>query len=231
MPDISDLEKLIEPHGLVVLGLVSTAETAPPIGFEEWPESGQIALVGNAGSTMWSALLESPEYGDGEPNPLDRWSRRVGDEVASLLGARAVFPFEGPPYPPVLEWARLSGAAFPSPLSMFIHARYGLWHAYRIALIIEEPLNGSSPVEDQTSPCLSCLEQPCLQTCPVNAFTQGGYRVDDCVGYLDSSGESDCRKFGCAARKACPVTRDFHYVPEHAAFHMDAFVRAQLESV
>ena len=57
-----------------------------------------------------------------------------------VLGAEVVFPFEGPPYPPVLQWAEQAGQAFPSPIAMFIHGKYGLWHAFQFAL--QKPLMG-----------------------------------------------------------------------------------------
>ncbi|MDH3387022.1 MAG: hypothetical protein OEN02_03880, partial [Gammaproteobacteria bacterium] len=36
-----------------------------------------IALVGNIGSSYWPVFVRSAEYRDGQPDSLDRWSRRV----------------------------------------------------------------------------------------------------------------------------------------------------------
>jgi ferredoxin len=173
---------------------------------------------------MWRKFTESAEYRDGGANPLDRWSRRVGQAVAAQLSATIIFPFEGPPYPPFLDWARGSGDAFPSPLSMFIHQRYGLWHAYRFALMFEASALGTGKQVFASSPCLSCTDQPCLNACPVNAFSSGKYRVDECMAYLSENTQSDCREGGCQARKNCPVAAENQYKQEHARFHMDAFV-------
>ena len=210
MTDISVLKELLKAHGLVVLGAHADR-----------------LLVGNAGSAFWSCFERSPEFEGGQPHPLNRWSERIGRSVAAELNARVIFPFQGPPYPPVLKWASESGQAFPSPISMFIHREYGLWHAYRFALVFPEPLFGLSPAPATESPCLSCPGQPCLDACPVNAFSDGGYRVGDCVDFLAANESSDCRKTGCEARKACPVATEYQYRPRHAQFHMDAFLKSQ----
>ncbi|NCF62022.1 MAG: hypothetical protein GWP58_04150 [Gammaproteobacteria bacterium] len=214
MPDISVLRQLLEAHGLVVLG-----------------EFSDRLLVGNAGSAFWSCFERSPEFLDNQPHPLDRWSQRIGRSVAAELNARVVFPFQGPPYPPVLKWASESGQAFQSPISMYIHREYGLWHAYRFILVFPEPLSGLPPLPATESPCLSCPDQPCLDACPVNAFSDGGYRVGDCVDFLAVNESSGCRKAGCEARRACPVAMQYQYLPRHAQFHMDAFLKSQTRSV
>jgi len=206
---------LLQPHGLVVLGIL-----------QEPPER-QTVLVGNAGSSIWQAFAGSTENRDGLPHPMDRWSKRIGTAIASELQADVIFPFEGPPYPPVLNWTEQAGQAFPSPISMFIHRKYGLWHAYRFALLLKAPFSGSAVATQNTSPCLSCKTQPCLSACPVNAFTGEKYRVGDCVDYLASDAESACRKQGCSARKACPIAVSYQYEPPHAHFHMNAFLAAQ----
>jgi ferredoxin len=208
MTDLSEVKNLLRPHGLVVLGV-----------------SPETMLVGNAGSSFWSRFERSPEYSDGHPHPMDRWSKRIGLAVATELGAEAIFPFEGPPYPPILQWAKAAGQAFPSPVSMFIHHEYGLWHAYRFALRFPQPLLGPFPAPGKVSPCLSCNDQPCLAACPVDAFSENSYRVDDCVDFLVSHESSECWENGCGARKACPVATEYQFHSIHARFHMDAFVR------
>ncbi len=213
MTDISVIESLVISSGLVVLGVID-----------------EIVLVGNAGSTFWPVFASSHESGDGLPHPLDRWTRRIGTAVAAELNADVVFPFEGPPYPPVLDWARRAGQAYPSPISLFIHQKYGLWHAYRFALLLRGPPSGLPPVSHESSPCLSCPTQPCLSACPVDAFTGNTYRLDDCVNWLAGDAGSECRQHGCSARRACPIGVELHYETGHARFHMNAFLAAQSSS-
>lgn len=212
----AELHGKLQQHGLLVLGVLELG-------------GHRLVLIGNAGSDIWPVFISSPEYRDGQQDPLDRWSRRIGTGIATETGARVVFPFEGPPYPPFLDWAAQARIAFPSPVSMFIHPRYGLWHAYRFVLVFGQEVEGLFGVSHD-SPCLSCADQPCLTACPVEAFTSGAYAVDRCLDYLAAEPESDCMGLGCAARRACPAGRKFTYQPDQARFHMDAFVRAQGKS-
>ena len=80
-----------------------------------------IALVGLAGRRGWAAFSASPEARDGPADPLDRWSRRVVDALAVGLGARALYPFDGPPHWPFQRWARRAEAVHASPLGLLIH--------------------------------------------------------------------------------------------------------------
>lgn len=207
----ADLQTMLDAHGLLVHGSLAAGGRTR-------------VLVGNAGPDFWPVFTASPEFRDGQPDPLDRWSRRIGSLVAGQTGSTAIFPFEGPPYPPFLEWAAMTGVAFQSPVSMFVHRQYGLWHAFRFALLLNESLDGAHAPGD--SPCIDCTDQPCLDACPVDAFSDGGYIVGACVDHLESEAGSDCVSLGCRARHACPVGRKFTYPPAQAQFHMRAFIAA-----
>jgi hypothetical protein len=226
--DISELAKLLEPHGLVMLAVLDGTgiEGLPAPGNES--KTRQLLLVGNAGSSVWPAFTESPEYGDDLPDSLDRWSRRIAEQIAGRIGGTAIFPWEGPPYPPFLAWAGLGERVFSSPLSMFIHSEYGLWHAYRFALVLPGRHAGPEGVQSSASPCLSCTSQPCLDACPVDAFDGKTYAVHQCIDFLQADPHSACRQQGCGARRACPVGKSFTYLPDHARFHMDAFVKSTM---
>ena len=88
-----------------------------------------IALAGFAGRDGWDAFAKSPEAADGAAHPLDRWSERVIGRLARELGAKALFPFGGPPFWPFQQWARRAEPVHPSPIGLLIHPRYGLWHS------------------------------------------------------------------------------------------------------
>jgi len=203
---------------------VSEQDCVPDVA--ESRPARQLLLIGNGGSSFWPAFRHSAEFRDGLADPLDRWSKRVGENLAASLGGRVIFPFDGPPYPPFLSWATKTGQVLPSPVSMFMHAKFGLWHAYRFALALSELRDGFTAEAEFNSPCLNCEDQPCLNVCPVSAFTGNSYRVDQCMDYLATDPETACRKRGCEARRACPVGREFTYLPAHAKFHMDAFVKS-----
>ncbi len=160
---------------------------------------GTVVLVGNAGPAMWEAF--APHI-DVEPNPLDRWTKRVVDPIAEEFGARAVYPF-GEPRRPFQRWALRAETLYSSPLGILIHPEYGLWHAWRAALLFAERLD-LPPRSDAPSPCESCAEKPCLSACPVGAFTGSAYDVPACAAHI-AKPEADCLAVGCHARNACPV--------------------------
>lgn len=216
----------IEATGLAARGAfhVEADDGVPPAG----GAGRTLILLGNTGSSFWPAFSRSEEYADGQPNPLDRWSERVITHLARELEARAAFPFGGPPYQPFLRWARRAEDVEPSPLGMLIHPEYGLWHAYRGALIVDGLLPDLPAKPGASSPCLSCADQPCLQGCPVDAFGPNGFDVDGCVGHL--SGPNECLDQGCGARNACPVGEPFRYDQAQHRFHLRAFFKARTGS-
>jgi len=235
MPPIvyASVSAALDRAGLVCRGGFAPAADDGVPDFGDGQPSAFVVLAGNVGPGMWRAFAASPEYLDGEPDPLDRWSRRVLDDVAAELGGpgvcQTVFPFDGPPHFPFQRWAQKAETVFPSPTGPLIHAEYGLWHAFRGALIFSTP--PLSPRTELTaSPCLACADQPCLTTCPVEAFSAEAYDVPACVAHLQTIEGTDCMATGCRARRACPVGRDYAYAPAQAAFHTAAFLKGALAS-
>ena len=227
MPTYDDIATVLQPAGLIPRGgfRPAAADGVPPL--HRGCPTQAVVLVGNAGPAMWRVFAASLEHGDGRRHPLDRWSERVVTAAATALGAKPVFPFARP-YLPFLTWARRAEAVYPSPLGLTIHPTYGLWHAYRGALLFARPVDGLTPA-NRPMPCDGCSDKPCLTACPVGAFARGvdgavDYAVDRCRDHVVSAAGADCRDSGCLARRACPVGRDFVYGPDQAAFHMDAFI-------
>jgi hypothetical protein len=121
-----------------------------------------------------------------------------------------VFPNDQP-YRPFQVWAQAAEPVFPSPIGMLIHPEFGLWHAYRGALLFEEKLE-LPPRADATRPCDSLRGQACLTACPVGAFSPNAdgsstYDVGSCADHLRTDAGQTCLTGGCAARNACPVGR------------------------
>ena len=185
-----------------------------------------LVLVGALGGSLWPSFAQSPEFDDGQPHPLDRWSRRVVTALAEDCGAMALFPFGTPPLP-FLSWARRAEPSLaPSPLGLLIHPRHGLWHSYRGALCFAERLPLPEPLME-ASPCESCVERPCLSACPVAAFDGASYDVASCAAHLATVEGEACFASACQARQACPIGAESRYGPEQARFHMGAFYAAR----
>jgi hypothetical protein len=209
--------------GLVPRGALILAE-GERVG--ELADIRTIVLAGMVGRDGWKAFAASPEAGDGLADPLDRWSRRLIESLAGELGAKALFPFGGPPFLPFQRWARRAEPVHSSPIGLLIHPYYGLWHSYRGALGLSEEFALAEPAL-APSPCETCSGRWCLKTCTVGAFSEAGYDVGACAGHLRSMAGGDCMAFGCRARRACPVGAEHAYGPEQANFLMRAFLRGQ----
>ena len=187
--------------------------------------AGIVVLIGSAGPAMWGAFAASVSEADRNdaPDPLDGWTRDVVTKAARRLGARALFPFEGPPFHPFMRWAMRAEALAQSPIGPLIHHRYGLWQAYRAALVFAEAID--PPVASPApSPCMQCSDKPCTTGCPVNAIRTNGYDIRRCIDHVRSASGAACRTLGCRARRMCPVGVDYGHEPEQAAFHMGKFI-------
>lgn len=182
-----------------------------------------LVLVGAHGDGLWHAFTASPEFADGQSDPLDRWSRRVLEAAAAELGGRALFPFDGPPWLPFPHWARRGEHAHASPVGIQVSPARGLWLSYRGALGFAERLD--LPAPEGPSPC-PCCPAPCLTACPADAFAGGSYDVDRCTAHVASEAGRVCLESGCLVRHACPAGRVAAPPPAQAAFHMRAFLRA-----
>ena len=225
---VAELAAVLASHGLIVRGAIRpTAADLAGTNLQTGAVS-KLVLIGNAGAAMWRAF---EPFIDGDPNPLDRWTRRIVDPVAGQARARAIYPFDQPA-PPIQRWAMRAEQLRPSPLGILIHPHYGLWHAYRAVLVFEGDVESGHEAlesireETPVHPCDSCADKPCLTACPVDAFSTAGYDVPACAGYLAGIEGGSCLSADCQARNACPVGGDWRYCDAQIAFHMAAFARA-----
>lgn len=195
------------------------------------PGARSLLLVGNTGSEMWRrngpAIMAL-----GSPNPLDRWTRREIEPIATGLGGTAIFPFGGPPHWPFQRWAQRAEGVRASPLGILMHPVFGLWQAYRAAILLPEAIEfPERPAHPH--PCDACPDRPCLKACPVAAFSPAGYAVDRCVAHVRAgmAVADGCFQRGCLARMACPIGPEWRHDPDHAQFHMQAFLSAHSQSL
>jgi hypothetical protein len=161
-----------------------------------------------------------------EPDPMDRWARRIIDRVAVRMGARAAYPSDKP-YLPFQRWAMRADDVHGSPIGLLIHPVHGLWHAYRGALLMPGRVAGLPARSGSPSPCSTCATKPCLSACPVDAFGPAGYDVTACTAHLQADVAPRCLTLGCRARAACPVGTASRYGDAQLRFHMRAFARAR----
>lgn len=191
-----------------------------PEADEEWFGGFQTALmIGPDEPKFWPYFIRQPEFSDGQPDAMDRYSKRVLDALVKELGGKAYFPSDGPPYPPFIQWALKSGCA-QSPVGLLVHGKAGLFASFRGVLALTEHIDlPASPA----SPCGSCQDQPCQQACPIGALTPQGYDVAACKAYLRTEKGRPCLS-GCKVRLSCPVSQKFGRVDAQSEFHMKAFL-------
>jgi epoxyqueuosine reductase len=209
---LAAVEAAAAPVGLAVLGAFH-----PEPG--EIKGAGTLVLLGPRAPGFWEVFAASPEHGDGADDPLDRWTVRVLGGLAAALGARALYPFGGPPWPPFIAWAARTGRAWSSPVGLMVHDERGLLVSWRGALALPHRL---ALPPTGTRPCDGCAA-PCLGACPVGALGAGGYDVAACRRFVETEAGRSCREGGCLVRRACPVGRDLVPPDAQAAFHMAAF--------
>jgi epoxyqueuosine reductase len=196
------IARLLAPHHLTILGgFHATPDDALPKGT-------QTLLMIGPGEGFWPHVTAQPEW-DGAQDPIDRWSRRVIGTIACDLGAKALFPFGGPPYHPFYTWA----------VRLLVHEAQGLMVSFRGALALKEKTEVPGPA---TLPCNTCAA-PCLTACPAAALTGAGYDVPGCHRYLDTAPGVMCMSQGCAVRRACPLSQSHARMPEQSAYHMGQF--------
>lgn len=186
-----------------------------------------LVLLGFTGAEQWRCFAACAEARDGSPEPLDRWSRRVIGTLAREFDARELYP-SGPELPqvPFQRLALRCEPVHPSPLGLLIHERWGLWHAYRGALVLPAAIELPPQPASATAPCARCRDRPCLARCPVGAFREGMFDMQACIGHVSGADGQECRQRGCLARRACPVGAQFQYGGDQSRFHMRAFLRA-----
>ncbi len=209
------LEKDIHSAGLIILGELQVTDNDPVP-----KEALSILLLGPDEPNFWEIFKESEEFNDLDANPLDRWSKRVIDDIAMQNNCTALYPFGAKPYKPFFSWALRSGTVWSSPVNLAVHKDRGLFVSFRGALAINQTKKINQSFEN---PCTKC-PAPCLSACPVDAFTEAGYDVVKCKEHISGSDSSNCKSLGCNTRRACPVGANLRNF-EQSSFHMENFLR------
>ena len=209
----ADVQAALDPHFLEVLG--GFAVEAGEVGFPTGTRT--LLMIGPKEPGFWAHLQAQPEWS--APDSVDRWSRRVIGRVACDLGAKALFPFGGPPYQPFYSWALRTGRVWDSPVKLLVHATQGLMVSFRGALALPRALTLPAPA---VQPCATCAK-PCLTACPASALTGAGYDVPRCHAHLDQPDGADCLSGGCLVRSPCPAGAGYARMPSQSAYHMRQF--------
>lgn len=226
---LDDIGQALAENGLALRGGVVPAGEDGPLEARDGRPASSVLLVGQRGAEPWPHFTRwLRDQASGVANPLDTWSRQVIGAVAKRFGARAVSPSDRP-YLPFQQWAMRAEGLRPSPLGILMHPEYGLWHAYRGALIfgdgpVTEAIAAMPAARAAAHPCESCTAKPCLTRCPVGAHSEGAFDYRSCLAHAGGQDGAPCRSEGCFDRNACPVGQEWRYPREVQQFHMRAFL-------
>jgi hypothetical protein len=179
-----------------------------------------LVMLGPDEPDFWPAFTQSPEWQDGNADPMDRWSARVLGGWAQELAAMPLFPFGGPPFKPFYAWALRTGRIHSSPVHLLVHDQSGLFVSFRGALALRDRLE-IPPAPP--NPCTACPDQPCKTSCLANALTPAGYDVPKCKTFLNTNDGQQNMTHGCNVRRSCPVSQTFDRLPRQSAYHMRQF--------
>ncbi|HPR07556.1 MAG TPA: hypothetical protein PLI17_13075 [Denitromonas sp.] len=165
------------------------------------PRLRQLILIGNAGPTLWRSVCAS----DIDSNdPIDAFSVREAnrwlDQHCPGHTQHRLYPGHAPV--DLQQLGQLAGWHHASPFKLGIQPGWGTWFAYRVALLADTALPGTAP-RHTTSPCLGCIDSPCVRSCPAGAMADGNFALDACIDYRQRP-DSRCADT-CVARLHCPV--------------------------
>lgn len=217
---LDKIRAALSPHGIFLRGVLNFDGDGPEMA---GGRAQTVILLGNVGGSIWPAFSHWRAGHPGSPDPLDAWSVEVVRPVAEALGGTAWFPSERP-WQPFQQWAMRAEGLKPSPLGILMHPRYGLWHAYRGALLFEEEIE-IPDAGPKVHLCDTCAGKPCLKACPVGAYSVSGFDHAGCLSHVRGGQGGPCRSGGCLDRNACPYGTEWRYRLEAQAFHMAAFAR------
>lgn len=224
-PALAKLNDDLAAAGFLLLGSFEPSADDGVPDIADGRPARALSLVGSTGPSLWGPLTSAPEYRDGVPHPMDRYTKRELTRLAAGHGRDVLFPFEGPPYYPFQQWALKCGGFSQSPLGVLAHETYGPWTGFRAAFLSAERVIDKQS-SGETGPCEGCRDRPCLTACPVSAISaETGYNVSACKDHLHKGREIACWS-GCLARHACPYGQDHKPHPENARFHMKSFAGA-----
>ena len=231
--------------GLNLIGVACAADydASVPEAYRLAPTPRRSAIViGNGGGAFWSAYrahVERHPGFDARQHPLDDFTAAIMETHVLPLAARhgvdaeLRLPFRASE-PPLsfVHLAEAAGLGRRSLLAVLIHPEFGPWIALRGALLIDEEIAAPRPAA-HFDPCPSCVERPCITTCPAKAVASpAGWDVWRCIDYRVAH-ETICPD-RCEARIACVYGRAYRYPPDALAHHhRRAFAvmrRARLDS-
>ncbi|MCW8906413.1 MAG: hypothetical protein OQL28_04125, partial [Sedimenticola sp.] len=179
-------------------------------------DENRVILIGHGGRRLWQSLQQAHWH---HADPIDNFSHAAANRFCQQLlqGYRHQVIYPGTCPVPLQQLGIRAGWHSDSPLGLGIHPEWGLWFAYRAAILTDAPLPEIRQ-PNPAAPCDQCLDQPCISHCPARALSAtrqidmsrcGDYRLQE---------DSTCSD-RCLARLSCPVAGEHRYTLEQITYH------------
>jgi ferredoxin len=175
-----------------------------------------LMLFGNGGTRLWQCMQKNQQD---ETHLVDSFFIDCIDRVFADSDYKTVYP--GNHFLPLQGLGRLAGWHHDSTMGLGIHPVFGLWFAYRGAVLTNtefSPYTTDSSAMPE-SPCDTCEREPCITACPARAVTTDRYQVRQCTDYRLQA-ESSCQS-RCISRQVCPLGKEHQYLPDQMKHHYD----------
>jgi len=177
----------------------------------------RLLLIGHGGRRLWEEIQHRDQPTE---DPFDDISVALTRQfLRDYLGdppVHFIYPETAIPLP-LQQLGMLAGWHHPSPLGVGINGVYGLWFAYRAAVLTTDVLMPTLPM-NEASPCETCVERPCITACPADAVsTAGNFQAGACFSQRLMA-DSSCGD-RCHSRLACPYFVEHRYSDEQMGYH------------
>ena len=189
----------------------------------------QLVLLGHGGKTLWTeAKSWQVSQKEQTENLIDDFSSFKTIEYLSQNYSsddfELIWPYGDSPSYSAKEqsWidlqalGTLAGWHNDSPFQVGINREWGTWFAYRAVVLMKSDIEVVK-IKATSSPCVDCVDKPCLSACPANLQNNSEIKLVDCIKYRTKS-KSHCKN-KCLARLACPVRREHQYDSEQIDYH------------
>lgn len=180
-------------------------------------------LIGNIGSKHYDIYAK---LGIPKKQSMDVFTQEALETIFSQSKITKAFYPSIKPYAPFQSWAKRAHIGYSSPLGMLVHPKWGLWFAFRAAILSTDKIEGliDNPYNEEISPCIPCSDKPCISNCPAKAVKAECFNYQNCQNYLRDNSHSHCATYSCIARNSCPIGQEYRYSDEHQKFHMALYV-------
>ncbi len=187
------------------------------------PGCKSAVVFANGGTQFWECLIEdireNPKNFSDHQHPVDDFVGRCIQEVdPSPDNSRRWIQCSDTAdvFVDFRVLGQQGGLGHPSPVGLLIHPEYGLWVSLRMVLLTTERIPLSA--KDISNPCDTCVEMPCIQSCPAGAVQKSGWSLQRCAQFHQDS--EDCAS-KCHSRLACPVGREHRHGTLQHCYHND----------